>query len=165
MKAKLLIGISAALVAGLGGYYLYKTKFAKKQDEETQEETPEETPAPVKPVTTKPTVKPAPKTDPPRANPGFVQPPTGPVSVATKTPAMGAKIFALSASGANAYNSAKASKTTLYQYYKKGGYIGTFLGKEGSFAKIVVLDKGIKGMAGGTKVVFVPAKDIEATSK
>lgn len=166
-KYKPIILISGLLVAALGGYYLYQTKFKKKEDEVEEEKAPTQvetaptnsTPSPKAStnITPKPKVK-APVKETPRANPGFVQPPTGPQSVAVKTPKMGANLYVLT-DGANAYKSAAASQNNIYKYYPKGAFVGTFLSKTGSFAKIIVEEKNLVGIR-VNKEVFVPAKDI-----
>lgn len=165
---KLLIGISAALVAGLGGYYLYKTKFKTKEDaDDTAPETEPASESP-KPISTvqgkapgatsgKPKVnKPAPT---PVRDPGFVQPPKGPQSVAVKAPAMGTKIFVLSASGANAYKAPAATQANVYKFYKKGAYVGTYLSQRGSFSEVIVQETNAIGMT-SNKAVFLRSTEI-----
>ena len=157
---KPIIIISGLLVAALGGYYLYQTKFKKKEDEEVAEEI---TPAKVETAPAVSTPKPkvsAPVKAPeaPRANPGFVQPPTGPQSVAVKTPKMGANLYVLT-DGANAYKTASAGQANIYKYYPKGAFVGTFLSKKGSFAAIVVEEKNLVGIR-VNKEVYVPATAI-----
>lgn len=162
---KPIILISGLIVAALGGYYLYNTKFSKKKNDETAEET---TPAQVEtsPGTIVTTIQPKAKpvviknTVPvvPRPAPGFVTPPSGPQSVAQKTPNKGANLWVLSANGANAYKTAKAGQANVYKFYPKGGFVGTYLGKNGSFASVIVEETtfGIRS----NKEVFVPAAQI-----
>ncbi len=155
---KPVILISSLIVAALGGYYIYKTKFKKIEVEEPAEEPVTE---PVKATVPAPKTKPkvtAPKADPPRVTTGFATPPTGPQSVAVKAPKMGANLYVLSPKGANAYKTAQASQTNIYKYYPKGAFIGTFLSKAGSMSKVIVEQTtlGIRT----NKEVFVPSTEI-----
>ena len=176
---KALIGISAAIVIGLGGYYLYQTKFKRKEEIEFEEgteadkqefeegteadkqeflnrygsNTPPPSPAP------KPKPKPSATAPAPIREPGFVQPPKGPQSVAQKEPAIGAKIFVLSASGANAYKTASATTGNVYKFYKRGKYIGTYLGKKGIFSEVIVQETNAFGIT-TNKTVFVRSTEI-----
>ena len=157
---KPIIIISGLLVAAMGGYYLYQTKFKKKEDEVAEEITPakaEITPAVYSPAPVKKVVAPIKTVEPVRSNPGFVQPPSGPVSVLIKTPKMGANLYVLT-DGANAYKTAAIGQANIYKYYPKGAFVGTFLSKTGSFAKIIVEETtlGIRH----NKEVFIPAKSI-----
>jgi hypothetical protein len=116
---KPIILISGLLVAALGGYYLYQTKFKKKEDEEVAEEiTPTKVETAPAVSTPKPKVS-APVTPPASVRPpGFVTPPVGPQSAAVKTPKIGANLYVLT-NGANAYKTASASKANIYKYYPK----------------------------------------------
>ncbi len=154
---KPIIIISGLLVAALGGYYLYQTKFKKKEDEEVEEEiTPAKVEAP--PIVSAPKIKaPVKPAEPARPNTGFAQPPAGPQSVAVKTPKMGANLYVLT-DGANAYKSAKVASNNIYKYYPKGAFVGTYLGKSGTFAKIVVEETTLGFKT--NKEVFIPATAI-----
>lgn len=159
MNYKPIIIISGLLVAALGGYYLYQTKFKKKEDEVEEEITPakvETAPAVSAP---KPKVSaPVKAPEPVRTAPGFSVPPTGPQSVAVKTPKMGANLYVLT-DGANAYKTASAGQANIYKYYPKGAFVGTFLNKKGSFASVIVEEKNLVGIR-VNKEVFIPATAI-----
>jgi hypothetical protein len=60
------------------------------------------------------------------------------------TPTVGVKIYA-NTTGANAYKTANSSSSNLYKYYNAGSYIGTFLAKEGSYTKVLVMEPGVFG--------------------
>ena len=84
-------------------------------------------------------------TEPVRTTPGFGTP-------NTVVRQIGDKAFA-GAKGANAYTSAAATSANLYKNYKTGAYIGTYLGIEGSFTKLIVEETGF--LSNTFKTVYV----------
>ena len=160
-KAKLLIGLSALVVAVLGGFYLYQTKFKKvdppaepKGPEGESETPPTQQPNPTsaapKPKAPAAPKRPVPQDSPPRSS-GFVTPASGPASVAVKAPAMGKNIYVLS-DAANAYKTAKASASNVYKLYKRGALVGTYLSQEGIFSAVIVQCRSALGTNEAKKV-------------
>ncbi len=149
---KIGLAISGVAIAGLAAYLIslkMKEKKAAKAKEEA-DKTPAAIPA-AKPAKT-PVVQTIPAATPPKT-------PYAPASVpvANTAPTMGQKIFSGS-TGANAYKSASSSTANLYKYYSAGKYIGTYLGKDGTYAKVIVEESGI--FSNSNVTVWVPSKDI-----
>lgn len=74
-------------------------------------------------------------TEPVRTTPGF-----GNENTIVRN--IGDKAFAGN-TGANAYKKATATAADLYKNYKAASYIGTYLGKEGIWTKLIVEETGI----------------------
>ncbi len=153
MNAKIGYWIGGIGLLGLTGYLAY-LKFGNKPDA---------------PVLDAPVVKPdgstvtkdskggATVTAPPkpaqpvRENSGFVS------NGNTDVRKMGDKAFS-GKKGANAYKSASANTTNVYKYYAPGKYIGTWLGSDGTFTKIIVEETGT--FSNSNKTVWVPTTDL-----
>ncbi len=93
-------------------------------------------------------------TQPIRETTGFGGPPPGNVSVRK----IGDKAFA-GPSGANGYKSASATPANVYKHYNVGNYIGTYLGTEGIFTKLIVEETGFLWNSNVT--VWVPTADLK----
>jgi hypothetical protein len=121
--------VLGAAVLGLGGYYAY-TQITKPKLQEL--------PPIVPPVPSTTTVAPKVTTTPTR-NTGFAAP-------VVKTLSVGTKMFA-GKNGANAYKSASANTSNIDKFYSAGSYLGTYLGKEGIYTKIIHEKSGLFGMS------------------
>lgn len=120
------------MLAGVGVIGLgIATYFIIKKDKPTTEETV------LPPVVTKPTITTTVKTTPVKTS-GFIPP----VVITPKMPVTGQKIYS-GATGANAYNTKSTSIGQLYKYYNTNEFIGTYLGTDGVYTKIIVQEPNI----------------------
>jgi hypothetical protein len=171
-KYKPLIFISGLLVAALAGIYLYQSKFKKKLPVSDKPSDADIVPATMQTPIKSPKAPTIPANPPlrnippeaVRPNTGFAPPiPKGPVSVAVKTPKIGANLYVLP-TGANAYKLPAASQANIYKYFPKNAFVGTFLAKTGSFSKILIEGKKSDPVFNipltANITVFIPSKDL-----
>lgn len=142
-------GLVFLTASGFGIKALLNASDAKNKQKEDESKTPEE-----KNPSYVPVPKPSNVNEPKKGVPSVTPPAASTINV-------GDKLFANSSTGVNAYNSANSGVNNIFKYYANGNYIGTYLGKDGIYYKVIADKNNILGLGTTPVTVWVMANQVK----